>query len=136
MIPTSTSSTTSASWRSWPPQPTPRSQSRWRGSSRGRSTARALCGRSTSFRGSRPGTSFNGRVSPHRRFAFGQLSLEEVKAIKNEHGVTVNDVVVTLCAGAVRRWLIEHKELPDSPLVAQIPVSVRTDEQFGTYGNK
>src|SRR5437763_623248 len=83
-----------------------------------------------------PKTSFNGRVSAHRRFAFGQLTLDEVKAVKNAHGVTVNDVVVTICAGAVRRWLSEHGELPAEPLVAQIPVSVRTDEQVGTYGNR
>jgi WS/DGAT/MGAT family acyltransferase len=83
-----------------------------------------------------PKTSFNGRVSAHRRFAFGQLPLDDVKAVKNFHGVTVNDVVVTICAGAVRRWLIEHRELPPEPLVAQIPVSVRTDEEVGTFGNR
>jgi diacylglycerol O-acyltransferase len=83
-----------------------------------------------------PHTSFNGRVSPHRRFAFGQLSLDEVKAVKSAHGVTVNDVVVSICAGAVRRWLVDHEELPGKPLVVQVPVSVRTDEQSGTYGNR
>ncbi len=83
-----------------------------------------------------PRTSFNGRVSPHRRFVFGQLSLDEVKAVKNAHDVTVNDVVVAICAGAVRRWLISHVELPADPLVVQIPVSVRTDEQQGTFGNR
>jgi WS/DGAT/MGAT family acyltransferase len=83
-----------------------------------------------------PHTSFNGQISPHRRFAFGQLSLPEVKAIKNHYGCTVNDVVVSICAGAVRRWLIEHEELPEHPLVAQIPVSVRTEEELGTYGNR
>jgi len=83
-----------------------------------------------------PKTSFNGRISPHRRFAFGHLMLDEVKAAKNEHGCTVNDVVVSMCAGVVRRWLVEHSELPDDPLVAQIPVSVRTTEQTGTYGNR
>ena len=83
-----------------------------------------------------PRTSFNGPISPHRRFAFGQLSLDEVKAVKNAHGCTVNDVVVAICAGALRRWLLEHGELPDEPLVTQIPVSVRTSEQFGTYGNR
>ena len=83
-----------------------------------------------------PRTSFNGRISPHRRFAFGQIGLDEVKAVKNAHGCTVNDVVVSICAGAVRRWLLDHNELPDEPLVAQIPVSVRTDEQVGTYGNR
>ena len=56
--------------------------------------------------------------------------------MKNRHDCTVNDVVVAVCAGAVRRWLEEHGELPDEPLVAQIPVSVRTSEQAGTYGNR
>jgi diacylglycerol O-acyltransferase len=83
-----------------------------------------------------PRTSFNRQLSPHRRFAFGQLPLEEVKRIKNHYGVTVNDVLVAICAGAVRRWLIEHRELPADPLVAQVPVSVRTDEQRGTFGNR
>jgi diacylglycerol O-acyltransferase / wax synthase len=83
-----------------------------------------------------PRTSFNGRISPHRRFAFGRLSLEAVKRVKNTYDCTVNDVVVSVCAGAVRRWLAEHDELPDEPLVAQIPVSVRTSEQAGTFGNR
>jgi diacylglycerol O-acyltransferase len=83
-----------------------------------------------------PRTSFNGQLSPHRRFAFGQLPLEEVKRAKSHYGVTVNDVVLAICSGAVRRWLIEHRELPEDPLVAQVPVSVRTKEQYGTYGNR
>ena len=83
-----------------------------------------------------PKTSFNGRVSPHRRVVFGQLSLDDVKAVKNEHDCTVNDVIVSMCAGAVRRWLIEHGELLERPLVTQIPVSVRTGDQVGTYGNR
>ncbi len=83
-----------------------------------------------------PRTSFNGRISPHRRIAFGQLSLDEVKAVKNAFGYTVNDVIVSICAGAVRRWLIAHTELPPDPLVAQIPVSVRSGEELGTYGNR
>ena len=52
------------------------------------------------------------------------------------YGCTVNDVVVSICAGAVRRWLVEHDELPDEPLVAQIPVSVRSDDEMGTFGNR
>jgi diacylglycerol O-acyltransferase len=75
-------------------------------------------------------------VSAHRRFVFGQLSLEDVKEVKNEYACTVNDVIVSICAGALRRWLIEHDELPEEPLVAQIPVSVRTSEEAGTFGNK
>ena len=42
---------------------------------------------------------------------------------RTTHGATVNDVVVSVCAGAVRRWLLEHDDLPDAPLVAQVPVS-------------
>jgi WS/DGAT/MGAT family acyltransferase len=83
-----------------------------------------------------PKTTFNGRVSPHRRFVFGRIGLDDVKAVKNAHGCTVNDVAVSICAGAVRRWLIEHDELPEDPLVTQIPVSVRTGDQVGTYGNR
>jgi diacylglycerol O-acyltransferase len=83
-----------------------------------------------------PKTCFNGRISPHRRFSFGHLELDEVKAVKDKHGCTVNDVVVSVCAGAVRSWLLEHDELPPDPLVVQVPVSVRTDEQMGTFGNR
>src|SRR5215210_180947 len=86
----------------------------------GAGTLGRLAGRpSSSLRA--PKTSFNGRVSPHRRFAFGQLTLDDVKEAKNAHGCTVNDVVVSMCAGVVRRWLIDHSELPGEPLVAQIP---------------
>ncbi|MFN2612573.1 MAG: wax ester/triacylglycerol synthase family O-acyltransferase [Solirubrobacterales bacterium] len=83
-----------------------------------------------------PKTSFNGRISPHRRFVYGDLPLDEVKKVKDRHGCTVNDVVVAMCAGAVRSWLLDHDELLPEPLVAQIPVSVRTDDQMGTYGNR
>jgi WS/DGAT/MGAT family acyltransferase len=83
-----------------------------------------------------PSTPFNGRISAHRRFVFGQLSLDTVKAVKNAVGCTVNDVVVTLCAGAVREWLLEHDALPKDPLVAMVPVSVRTEAQQGAFGNR
>jgi diacylglycerol O-acyltransferase len=83
-----------------------------------------------------PHTPFSGRISAHRRFSFGSLPLGTVKEIKNRLGVKVNDVVVALCAGAVREWLIANDALPDEPLLAQIPVSVRTEDQIGTYGNR
>jgi WS/DGAT/MGAT family acyltransferase len=83
-----------------------------------------------------PRTSFNGRVSAHRRIVLGQIPLDAVKDVKNKHGVTVNDVVVSMCAGAVRRWLLKHRELSTHPLIAQIPVSVRSPEQQGTFGNR
>jgi diacylglycerol O-acyltransferase / wax synthase len=83
-----------------------------------------------------PRTPFNGRISAHRRYAFGSLSLDTVKAIKNELGITVNDVVVTLCASAVREWLLERDELPRDPLVAMIPVSVRAPHEAKAFGNR
>jgi len=83
-----------------------------------------------------PRTRFNGRISPHRRFAFASLPLDRVKAIKSAAGVTVNDVVVAICAGGMRRWLDERGELPAEPLVSMVPVSVRSREQMGTYGNR
>jgi len=69
-----------------------------------------------------PHTPFSRPLSAHRRFAFGSLPLAEVKAVKQAHAVTVNDVVVSLCAGALRRWLVDHDALPDQPLVSQIPI--------------
>jgi diacylglycerol O-acyltransferase / wax synthase len=83
-----------------------------------------------------PRTRFNAPISAHRRFAFDSLSLGTVKAIKNELGITVNDVVVALCTTAVRHWLLERDELPAEPLVAMIPVSVRGDDERGTFGNR
>ena len=85
---------------------------------------------------SAPRTSFNDRITPHRRFAFGSLDLAEVKEIKNQFGVTVNDVVMALCSGALRRYLAERKELPADPLIAMVPVSIRTEAQQGSYGNQ
>jgi WS/DGAT/MGAT family acyltransferase len=86
-----------------------------------------------------PATPFNAPLSPRRRWASADLSLTEVKELRKSQGaesLTVNDVVMALCAGALRRWLILHDVLPAAPLVAAVPVSVRTRDQQGTYGNR
>jgi WS/DGAT/MGAT family acyltransferase len=83
-----------------------------------------------------PRTRLNQRNGPHRRFAFASLPLADVKAIKNALGVTVNDVVLALSAGALRRWLAADSDLPTEPLLAIVPVSVRTPDQAGTFGNR
>ncbi|MEO6144878.1 MAG: wax ester/triacylglycerol synthase family O-acyltransferase [Dermatophilaceae bacterium] len=86
-----------------------------------------------------PSTPFNAPLSRHRRCAFTDLPLAEVKALRGSSGrpgLTVNDVVMALCAGALRRWLQLHHALPDAPLIAAVPVSVRTRDQKGTYGNR
>jgi len=83
-----------------------------------------------------PRTMLNGSVSAHRRVSFGSLSLPAVKMIKDAFKVKVNDVVVALSAGALREFLLAHDDLPEEPLVAMIPISVRTEAQIGTYGNR
>jgi diacylglycerol O-acyltransferase len=83
-----------------------------------------------------PRTPFNGPISAHRRFAFGQLSLDAVKVLKNALGYTVNDIVVALSTTAVRQWLLARDALPEDPLVAMVPVSVRTEEERGAFGNR
>ena len=86
-----------------------------------------------------PSTPFNAPISPHRRWAFADLPLGEVKTLRRGFdgaGLTVNDVVLALCAGALRRWLQLHEALPAAPLIAAVPVSVRTKHQKGGGGNK
>jgi diacylglycerol O-acyltransferase len=81
-----------------------------------------------------PRTSLNGTITGHRSVAFAQLDLDEVKDVKNAFGVTVNDVVLALVAGALRQFLDARGELPDDPLVATVPVSVhdRTEREHGS----
>jgi diacylglycerol O-acyltransferase / wax synthase len=83
-----------------------------------------------------PHTPFNKTIGPHRRWDFGSLPLAEVKEIKNAAAVTVNDVVMALCAGALRTWLRDHDALPAGPLLVAVPVSVRTEEEKATAGNR
>jgi WS/DGAT/MGAT family acyltransferase len=83
-----------------------------------------------------PRTLLNDRISGHRHFSFGTLSLPEVKAVKDAYGVKVNDVVVALSAGAIRQFLLANDDLPDEPMIAMVPVSVRGEEDHGTFGNQ
>jgi len=83
-----------------------------------------------------PRTRFNGRVSSHRVFDGRQFDLNELKEIKNSQpGITVNDVVVSVCGGAMRKYLESKNELPDRSLVAMAPMSVRSAEQRESAGN-
>ncbi len=79
-----------------------------------------------------PRTSLNGSITPHREFAYSSIPLSGVKAIKNTFSVTVNDVVLTICGGALRRYLADRDELPGKPLIAQIPVAVHLDGGAGS----
>ncbi|MCV7377392.1 diacylglycerol O-acyltransferase [Mycobacterium alsense] len=86
---------------------------------------RARDGRAMAAPFSAAPTPFNGAVSRRRNIAYTQLDLRDVKRVKDRFGVTVNDVVVAVCAGVLRRFLSERGELPEQPLVATVPVSVR-----------
>jgi diacylglycerol O-acyltransferase len=83
-----------------------------------------------------PRTIFNTVIGPHRRCAFTSVDLDDIKAIKNAFGVTVNDVILAVSAGALRRYLVDHDDLPDDPLVAMVPISVRADQHAGRDGNQ
>jgi WS/DGAT/MGAT family acyltransferase len=83
-----------------------------------------------------PRTSFNTALTPRRSYAFTSLDLRTVKAVKAKAGCTVNDVVMGLCSGALRRYLDQRGEVLDSSLVAMVPVSVRTEDERDALGNK
>jgi len=83
-----------------------------------------------------PRTSLNAAITPHRRVAFSSISLEDVKRVKRACGTTVNDVVLAVCTGALRRYLIDGNELPDEALVATVPVSVTPTEANRRGANK
>jgi WS/DGAT/MGAT family acyltransferase len=83
-----------------------------------------------------PRTPFNGKITAHRKFAFRSSELSRVKEIKNAVGATVNDVVMAVCAGALRTYLDGHGVLPAEPLVAMVPVSIRTGEEEERWTNR
>jgi diacylglycerol O-acyltransferase / wax synthase len=83
-----------------------------------------------------PRTPFNRPITPHRKLALGSASLDDIKAIKNAYGVTVNDVVIALCSAGLRAWLERHDALPEDPLVALVPVSVRTGDESDMWQNR
>ncbi|MGB0114521.1 MAG: wax ester/triacylglycerol synthase family O-acyltransferase [Ilumatobacteraceae bacterium] len=83
-----------------------------------------------------PPTPWNKTVSPHRRFAMRSTALENLKRLKNATGGTLNDVVMAICTGALREYLIEHDALPDRPLRAMVPVSIRTGEEENPWTNR
>ena len=82
-----------------------------------------------------PATPFNRPITPHRRVAFTEVSLADVREVKDRHSTTVNDVVLAVCAGAVRRWLEARDALPEKPLIAGVPVSTRGEEAASIGAN-
>lgn len=71
-----------------------------------------------------------------RTVSFAEANLSEVLALKERLGVTLNDVVLAACSGAMRSYLTEHDRETHPPLVAVVPVSVRAESEQGTLGNR
>lgn len=73
-----------------------------------------------------PPTRFNVDLSPHKMFDARIVPLDTLKAIRGLHpGVTINDVVLAVCSGALRRYLAHHGELPAESLIAWVPINAR-----------
>ncbi len=143
---------------SWSPAPLPGEISQWRdvvGSlpghadafirtvSRTVQTARTLSGRNREVTGSlppspfeAPRTSINRAISPHRRVAFAELPLSDVRRIREVLGGTTNDVVLAATSGAMRTFFADRGEQLDSSLVAMVPVSVRAPSERDALGNR
>jgi WS/DGAT/MGAT family acyltransferase len=83
-----------------------------------------------------PRTPFNGAITAHRRLAIRTLRLGDAQVVKRTFGVTINDVVMELCADVLRRYLAERDALPDAALVAMVPVSVRSGADASAGSNQ
>lgn len=84
-----------------------------------------------------PKTRFNGVVSPHRMFDARTFDMKEVKRIRSlAEGSTLNDVMLSVVGGAMRLYLDQYDELPDTSVTAMAPISVRDDSEKNTMGNQ
>jgi diacylglycerol O-acyltransferase len=84
-----------------------------------------------------PDTFLSGAVAIERKWDCTILDLARVKALRSlVDGATLNGVVLAICAGALRRYLLEKQQLPEEPLVAMVPVSTRAIESHASMGNQ
>ncbi|WP_297797601.1 wax ester/triacylglycerol synthase family O-acyltransferase [uncultured Marinobacter sp.] len=75
-----------------------------------------------------PRSILNRKITGSRRFAAQSYCLKRIRAVGHAYGVTVNDVVMAMCASALRTYLMNQDELPEQPLIAMVPVSLRRDD--------
>jgi len=85
---------------------------------------------------SAPKTQLNGIVSPRKKWNGVILSLKRVKKLNKTMGTTLNDVMLAICAGALRKYFNEKGQLPAKPLVAMVPISTRTKAEERQQGNQ
>ena len=83
-----------------------------------------------------PRTPWNQVITPHRRFAYTTIPLDDAKTVRRAFGCTFNDVVMALCSGALHGYLLHHDCLPEQSLIAMVPVSVRSGAENDTYQNR
>lgn len=77
-----------------------------------------------------PSSILNQRVSSSRRFAAQSFEFDRLRHISKSLGVTINDIVLAICSGALREYLLSQDALPKKPLIAMVPASVRDDDSF------
>lgn len=84
-----------------------------------------------------PRTRFNGVVSPHRMFGGAEFPIEDIKAMRAlSEGSKLNDVMLSIVGGAMRRYLLAKEELPETSVTAMAPISVRAEQEKADMGNQ
>jgi diacylglycerol O-acyltransferase len=87
----------------------------------------ALRSQAATLPGQAPRTMLNVKITGSRRYAAQSYSMEQMRLVAKSAGVTLNDVLLAMSAGSLRQYLLDEGALPDSPLVAMTPVSLRRD---------
>lgn len=83
-----------------------------------------------------PNTIFNKNVSPRRTWGTAILSFERINTLRKIMDVTINDLILTICAGGIRKYLEEREKLPSQPLVANVPISIRGNGENQALNNQ
>jgi diacylglycerol O-acyltransferase / wax synthase len=100
-----------------------------------RTAARALEDRSQALPYQAPRTMLNQPITGARRFAAESWSMERVRSVGVANDGSVNDVVLAMCAGALRRYLLDQEALPEQPLLAAVPVALKKHHEGPSAGN-
>jgi len=84
-----------------------------------------------------PKTRFNGKVSPQRVMRWSSFAVSDISALRESvPGASINDAILTICAGGLRNYLLAKQELNRSSLIAMAPINVRSEEDKGAAGNQ
>ncbi len=94
----------------------------------------AITEQSGSMSLSAPKSMFNVPITAARRFAAQSWPMERIRAVGKSADATVNDVILAMCSGALRNYMISEDALPDDPLIAMVPVSLASDDEAGGDG--